>query len=1552
MSDSSDSSESSDNEQLDQPMAIDENEQNDEEELNRLQENEFNMKNADLKSLQHVDVFLKQLPYFDQIKKFGFETFREIKHNILKSVVLNEIRPGILHMTNRLTLFIHEYGLFFTKEEHIMLIKLYIGIITTPNIDLPIVDICCNLLIQLLKKFDKIERSELIIDWRPIYELYLRVRKIDDNSTELSPENLEQHNLGDFIKCARVYFDVNATQEMLNEWRPMMCLFDTALNDAFMLFKLFLPTILYEHELRFGFELWAFEFLDFWSTFNTRQYWEAHFIRLYSRLAQDNIGLIDWNPYIPFIFSNLLKGFGLPFGSKDANSIESSNVSASTLNVMSHIFTYSPHEISSISVWIVSMIGSGPNRNLCMQYIEKLINSLRSYYYPSNVGSWTSNLMLFLKSLPDALIKRIRNERRSQNKWYYVSVDKSRLISDEDRIQFVQALKDVTFTAMFSKSNQNDARKALQYLTFLRGDIMLPPLIDKINESFSMLNEPHRYTSILSCMVSVSRELTAFNPRHKIQTQLHVLNLLNAVLPGLDPNDSNKCILSLQFISYVLGSVLVCDCSPAINFRSDLSEHEREMCFETSKFEDFIHEFFKRIFNIIENLASDTSSESSASATAASTQFAIKNKGSDENAYQAYILQTVRILTRQSSKNFLKLILNKIKNFINGNSYNIRTGRILASICGSLARSGLGHEAFETFLNYVYENLSKLKLSSSYEQTLRNERGDLEVTWNFQLLSELLKCDGTIIVNHMERIGNLISWFRESINKETFGFIGNCFRELLLSLTHIYPKETCLVDYSLMYDDEKEFFSKHLPIRDWSRRANIYRLNINYHIPSSQELQCAIDFLTLNLNKSEEFLNKSILTEANTLTTSTKEERHREFTYINYLVYGSSRLLKRPSSQPYVNEQLDSSIDVGLSDDINKGLGFETFNLNNPAHEYFHLSKEQKDAMLNMREHIITLMIKYSEKLLEKHSHEVALLSQITQILCTADIIYGYHLNEYEKMWKAYFANQALLKNKLYGKRSCLRDELINRIMLQYQLRMYHIHTRLNHVDIKVIDTLFKLSVDSVYAVVRRNAQNALFSLLSHYPYSNLVIMSKLVELLRRCSDPSKENRLTHDQLKGCLYILKGNSSHESLIIRPNWFVLSTYWPLLLRIQNVEKPSAQALLDKMYYNANKEFDSFDNRIQLSDSCVKLALEADEALRESFSNNQVIRLEQFYVKSRKDTETIRGLMNEMISIASESQLSWKNQSTSFGSIIFLLNSCHMTPDLLTTEVVQLFTNSMVHENINVRKIALDTICILLKMVKPSKTKQNYETFQLIREETQNAINDPSQVAINKAMPGYREDNKWHSYDPNFIQNIQNPDDEHEERKWQSTHFLDKTYWGYYCWPSKLNVNVNKRQSFHSEQNLKSNPFGQAIRPLIDKFKNDSHFVQKFIQLSTIEHSKGNEKFDKKKFYLFKALFRNYGSCEIFNNLFDHLNALITDKKTETQECSHKLAAELVSGLIRGSKYWPLRQLKELWTKLRPILDLMVDNLSNENIGLWSSCFYTAFVICLFYYLFLR
>ena len=116
-----------------------------------VHEKRFRKSDKDLDNLQKVDIYVQQLPYFDKIKVNAFSAFEEIKLNITEALAVNELRPGFVHWSNRLIIFIHEYGLFFTKEEHIRLIKLYISVMLTPEVDLPTVDICFNVLVELLK---------------------------------------------------------------------------------------------------------------------------------------------------------------------------------------------------------------------------------------------------------------------------------------------------------------------------------------------------------------------------------------------------------------------------------------------------------------------------------------------------------------------------------------------------------------------------------------------------------------------------------------------------------------------------------------------------------------------------------------------------------------------------------------------------------------------------------------------------------------------------------------------------------------------------------------------------------------------------------------------------------------------------------------------------------------------------------------------------------------------------------------------------------------------------------------------------------------------------------------------------------------------------------------------------------------------------------------------------------------------------------------------------------------------------------------------------------
>ncbi len=93
-------------------------------------------------------------------------------------------------------------------------------------------------------------------------------------------------------------------------------------------------------------------------------------------------------------------------------------------------------------------------------------------------------------------------------------------------------------------------------------------------------------------------------------------------------------------------------------------------------------------------------------------------------------------------------------------------------------------------------------------------------------------------------------------------------------------------------------------VKDWGIYISLSDLSFTYHIPSSQELKLVIRLVENALNQSISFLSKSILHEklASNLNVS-KEENYRELNFIYHILYGSSRLLKRPGEKNIAIEQ-------------------------------------------------------------------------------------------------------------------------------------------------------------------------------------------------------------------------------------------------------------------------------------------------------------------------------------------------------------------------------------------------------------------------------------------------------------------------------------------------------------------------------------------------------------------------------------------------------------------------------------------------------------------------
>lgn len=257
--------------------------------------------------------------------------------------------------------------------------------------------------------------------------------------------------------------------------------------------------------------------------------------------------------------------------------------------------------------------------------------------------------------------------------------------------------------------------------------------------------------------------------------------------------------------------------------------------------------------------------------------------------------------------------------------------------------------------------------------------------------------------------------------------------------------------------------------------------------------------------------------------------------------------------------------------------------------------------------------------------------------------------------------------------------------MLQYNYRSFHIHTKLNDLDVKMIDILVRLSIDSFYEIVRNEARTNLFFLLGQYPYSALHIVPKLVHMLRKTNDEKESSKLTKEQLEGCLLLLNGNGMHASLLVKQNWKVIGKIWPSLFRSKHFDKEKIQKLVENIYSSTNENYESFDNQTRISSRTIDLAFKMSPSLIESYHSNEV-RLKHFFENCNEETKIISSITKSLINIVNDSNIMWKNQEISLFSLIYILNPAVRNPKLLTSEFVQIFVDSLVHENINFRRVS--------------------------------------------------------------------------------------------------------------------------------------------------------------------------------------------------------------------------------------------------------------------------
>ncbi|CAF1230867.1 unnamed protein product [Adineta steineri] len=313
------------------------------------------------------------------------------------------------------------------------------------------------------------------------------------------------------------------------------------------------------------------------------------------------------------------------------------------------------------------------------------------------------------------------------------------------------------------------------------------------------------------------------------------------------------------------------------------------------------------------------------------------------------------------------------------------------------------------------------------------------------------------------------------------------------------------------------------------------------------------------------------------------------------------------------------------------------------------------------------------------------------------------------------------------------------------------------------------------------------------------------------------------------------------------------------------------------------------------------------------------MQQIEEYNQNNIQSYNRLMETLSLLLKDSSLTWKEQKITLS----LLCNLRQNRVPMPLSCIETFLDCLIHDHIEIRRLAIIGIISICRLQKPP----HIYVEKSLKEILSNNGKPLPHITTDQCHPGDREDNLWLTF------NDYKPPETQIE--WEETCFLDKPFHGYYTWPKIIKYPMNKRVRY-----TKDHEMPKDVTILYDRFMN-KQFVRQLTQLMILNENEEQKNFDKDQFVMFKGLFRNFGLA-FFDNFMEQLNELVHEKITKKQEGSHRVAAQIVAGMICGSKNWTLQMLNELWEKLTPFLTEICNNLNSEIKPHWNKCFFYIIV----------
>lgn len=166
-----------------------------------------------------------------------------------------------------------------------------------------------------------------------------------------------------------------------------------------------------------------------------------------------------------------------------------------------------------------------------------------------------------------------------------------------------------------------------------------------------------------------------------------------------------------------------------------------------------------------------------------------------------------------------------------------------------------------------------------------------------------------------------------------------------------------------------------------------------------------------------------------------------------------------------------------------------------------------------------------------------------------------------------------------------------------------------------------------------------------------------------------------------------------------------------------------------------------------------------------------------------------------------------------------------------KMVQYVLQTLLHESIEIRKLAIRVTVFILKQHKQHHKKIKIDPY---------SISGETPLDSDKIIPGCRKDNHWMQYNSKT-----RPQDAAE---WDKVRYMHKQYHGYYTWPKTVEVYAPSYEQPSIERT--TDQLLVQEKEIFQFFSNKEN-IDRLVGYLSMEEKKGKDKFNGYRFIMFKV-----------------------------------------------------------------------------------------------------